>query len=174
MVSARKRSVQARDVRPRRLQRRDAPLPSAIALPVGREQEVFFPEGLLGLPSFRRFVLSRYRPADGSDSPFFLLQGKEEEISLPLIEPQRLVPDYHLALPVEVLTRLEAESPADLAVLTIVTLRERLEEITVNLQGPLLLNLASRLGLQLVVEHYPVRSPLLTPRTGQGPVPPKN
>jgi flagellar assembly factor FliW len=43
----------------------------------------------------------------------------------------------------------------------IVTVRERLEEITVNLQGPLVLNPSSSKGLQLVVEEYPLRHPLV-------------
>lgn len=127
----------------------------------GEKQEFFFPEGLLGFASYRRFVLSRYQPADESSSPFFLLQAKEEEISFPLISPHLFVPDYHLSLPSEVLTKLGAGSMADLVILVIVTLRERLEEITANLQGPLLLNPVSCLGLQLVLEGYPVRYPLL-------------
>jgi flagellar assembly factor FliW len=161
MVSAPKRRARPRNIRPQGVQTPGVhPFP-AIALPVSGEQEVRFPEGLLGLPSLRHFVLNRYRPADGSDSPFLLLQSKEEEVSFPLIEPRRIVPAYHLSLPPEVLSHLGATSPHELVVLTIVTLRERLEDITVNLQGPLLLNFASRLGLQLVVERYPVRHPLL-------------
>jgi flagellar assembly factor FliW len=56
---------------------------------------------------------------------------------------------------------LSAASAEQLSALLIVTLRERIEDITVNLQGPLIINPASSLGLQLVVEHYPVRYPLL-------------
>jgi flagellar assembly factor FliW len=156
------------------------------SLLAGQEQEFFFPEGFLGFASYRRFGLSRYQPGDGSSSPFFFLRALEEEasaelvsepedseqvraadeeISFPLISPHLLVPDYHLAPPAEVLTKLGAGSMAELVVLVIVTLRERMEEITVNLQGPLLLNLVSRLGLQLVVEDYPVRYPLLNAAT---------
>ncbi len=131
------------------------------ALLKGQEQELFFPEGLLGFASCRRFVLSRYRPEDGSSSPFFLLQAEEEEISFPLISPHLLVADYYLFPPSEGLTKLAAGSMADLVILVIVTLRERLEEITANLQGPLLLNPVSCLGLQLVVENHSVRHPLL-------------
>jgi len=45
----------------------------------------------------------------------------------------------------------------------IVTLRETLEEITVNLQGPLIVNPIAALGAQLVLEDQPLRHPLLKP-----------
>jgi flagellar assembly factor FliW len=146
----------------RRGQPRSVPAPApqsplAAHLPAGKDRAIVFPEGLLGLPACRHFSLGHYQPADGSESPFFLLQSTESNLSFPLIEPQRFVTDYRLSLPAEVLAYLQAKSLNDLAVLTIVTLRERLEDITVNLQGPLLLNLDAGLGLQLVVEHYPVR-----------------
>jgi FliW protein len=43
------------------------------------------------------------------------------------------------------------------------TVRDRVEDITVNLQGPLIINSISLRGTQLVVEEYPVRYPLLRP-----------
>jgi flagellar assembly factor FliW len=162
IASAPKDSSPSRSTQPRRGQPRkvQAPTPrSALTphVPEGKEREIVFPEGLLGLPACRHFSLGRYQPADGSDSPFFLLQSTDGDLSFPLIEPQRFVSDYQLSLPVEVLAYLQARSLNDLVVLTIVTLRERLEDITVNLQGPLLLNLDAGLGVQLVIERYPVR-----------------
>jgi flagellar assembly factor FliW len=127
----------------------------------GQEQEFFFPAGLLGFASCRRFTLGPYLPADGSPSPFLLLRAQEEDISFPLIDPSWLMSDYHLFPTPEVLARLGVSSAVDLIVLVIITLRVQLEEVTVNLQGPLLLNPVSRLGLQLVEEAYPVRYPLL-------------
>jgi flagellar assembly factor FliW len=132
-----------------------------IALPEVGEQEFFFPEGLLGFPTYQHFVLSRYQPEDGSPSPFYLLQTKEVEVYFPLIAPQWIMPQYQLSVPKAVLAKLEAKTIADLIVLTIVTLRKRVEEATVNLQGPLLLNPVTYLGLQLVVERYPVRHALV-------------
>ncbi|MCS6924394.1 MAG: flagellar assembly protein FliW [Candidatus Binatia bacterium] len=146
--------------------------PDLLSLWVGQAEAFFFPEGLLGFPGSRHFVLSRYQPPDGSVSPFFLLQTQESEtsdrepgeyaaLSFPLISPYWLVPDYHVTPPPGVLDTLGVQVATACVVLVIVTLRERLEEITVNLQGPLLLSPATRRGVQLVVEQYPVRYPLL-------------
>lgn len=127
-------------------------------------EEFFFPEGLLGFSSHRYFVFAPYQPADGSASPFFVLQAKEDDLSFPLIAPRLLASDYTLTPPAEVLAKIGAGSTADLAVFAIVTLREPIEQITVNLQGPILLNPVSRLGLQVVAEQYPLRYPLIRPR----------
>lgn len=174
MVSTQRRSIQTRGAQTRSTQTRHAEIPAVqtpapLVLPASGAQEFFFPEGLLGLPAYRHFLLRRYQPEDGSSSPFFLLnaKGQEEELSLPCIEPFLCVPVYQLAPPVEVLATLQARSLADVAVLVIVTLRDRMEEITANLQGPLLLNPKAGLGLQLVVECFPVRHPLLAQGGGK-------
>lgn len=169
MVSTQRRSIQTRGVQMRHAQTRAVQTHAPLVLPTGGEQEFFFPNGLLGLSTYQHFLLRRYQPEDGSSSPFFLLnaKGQEEELSLPCIEPFLCVPVYQLAPPVEVLATLQARSLADVAVLVIVTLRDRMEEITANLQGPLLLNPKTGLGLQLVVECFPVRHPLLTQGGGK-------
>ncbi|HTM10425.1 MAG TPA: flagellar assembly protein FliW [Verrucomicrobiae bacterium] len=124
--------------------------------------ELFFPEGLFGFATPRYFTLNPYLPPDGSPSPFFLLQSNEDDLCFPLISPELLILEYKPEPPAELLAKLGAGSQAELAAFAIVTLRERVEEITVNLQGPILLNPRSRLGLQFVVEQYPLRCPLLT------------
>ncbi len=120
------------------MRKRDLGASLAVGLLEG--QVIFFPEGLLGFASNRHFLASRYQPSVETRSPFFLLQAQEGDISFPLISPHLLMPDYQFAPSREVLTKLCAGLAADLVVMVIVTLRDRLEEITVNLQGPLLLN----------------------------------
>jgi flagellar assembly factor FliW len=125
------------------------------------EQEFTFPEGLLGFATYQRFSLAPFRPDDGSPSPFYILTAPEEAISFPLIQPERVLPHYRPNFNREALKRLKARAMADLLVFVIATLRGRVEDITVNLAGPLLLNPSSRLGLQVVLDSYPVRYPLV-------------
>lgn len=130
------------------------------------EQEYFFPEGLLGFPTCRRFHFARYQAGDGSESPFYMLQSSEDDVSFALVQPNLVVADYRLPVFPAMLAYLRAPSEKELVEMVIVTLRERLEEITINLQGPLILNPAASLGVQLVVEQYPVRHPLLQTLAG--------
>ena len=124
-------------------------------------KEIFFPEGLLGFPSDRHYCLSHFNSAD--ESPFFILQSVERDLSFPLIHPDLVMLDYRVPVNPEILAGLKAEHESVLVPLLIVTVRERVEDITVNLQGPLLINTVSLLGRQLVLEEYPVRYPLIQP-----------
>jgi flagellar assembly factor FliW len=128
-----------------------------------KEQELLFPLGILGFPAARRFRLQPFRPDDGSESPFFTLNCLEQDLSFPLIAPSSIGLEYQIPLGDTVRDSLRAASAEQLSSLLIVTLRERVEDITVNLQGPLVINTASLLGLQIVVESYPLRHPLLRP-----------
>ena len=130
----------------------------------GDQQNFYFPEGVLGFSTCQRFTLSRYQPADESESPFFLLQAVNANLSFPLISPHLLVTDYQLPLPPDTLIKLATDTMNDLVALAIVTLRPRLEEITANLQGPVLFNPIARLGLQVIAERYSVRHPILHPQ----------
>ncbi|MGZ8466448.1 MAG: flagellar assembly protein FliW, partial [Candidatus Binatia bacterium] len=69
--------------------------------------------------------------------------------------------DYCLPLSAELLGGLGVRSEQQVLPLLIVTVRERIEDITVNLQGPLAIGIDSSLGVQLVVEEYPLRFPLI-------------
>jgi flagellar assembly factor FliW len=124
------------------------------------EQELCFPAGLLGFPECHRFKLERFNAVAGDESPFFMLNSLDQDLSFPLIHPDSIALEYHFPVHVELLTALGASSQNELVPLLIVTVRDRLEEITVNLQGPLIVNPATSVGLQLVVEEYPLRHPL--------------
>jgi flagellar assembly factor FliW len=125
------------------------------------EQQLFFPVGILGFPRARHYRLQRYRPEDGSESPFFTLSCTDQDLSFAVIAPGSLGLDYRMQVSDGGLDILNATAAEKLVTLLIVTVRERIEDITVNLQGPLVINPASSLGLQLVLEQYPLRYPLV-------------
>lgn len=127
------------------------------------EKEIYFPAGLLGFPACRHYKLSPFEPGDGSESPFLLLNAMGHELTFPLIHPASMGLDYRFPRSAELLATLGVRDPEDLIPLLIVTLRETLEEITVNLQGPLIVNPITALGAQLVLEDQPLRHPLLKP-----------
>ena len=124
-------------------------------------RELYFPAGVLGFPQAKRYQLAGFDPGDGSESPFLILNSLDEDLSFPVIHPDYVSKDYCIPVFPELLRSLEAKSEQDLAPLLIVTVRERVEETTVNLQGPLLINVVSGLAMQLVLEEYPLRHPLI-------------
>ena len=136
--------------------------PSANAALAGRllGREVNFPAGLLGFPDCRRFALSSFEAGTEQPSPFFVLNSKDRELSFLVIHPDMVMQDYCLPLPAEVLGRLGIGHECQVLPLMMVTVRNRIEDITVNLQGPLAIGIDSGIGVQLVVEEYPLRYPL--------------
>lgn len=139
--------------------------PSPASRLVGKE--IYFAEGLLGFPNDRRFKFTQFSPGDGGDSPFFLLDGIDRGLSFPLIHPDLLSVDFQLPVFPELLDCLQTMDGADLVPLLIVTVRDRVDTITVNLQGPLVINPQALCGIQLVIENYPLRHPLLPPGAAQ-------
>lgn len=137
--------------------------PSAAAARVSGllDREVTFPGGLLGLPDCQRFTLSQFDAGADNPTPFFVLTARDQGLSFLVIHPDLVMQDYCLPVSGELLARLGIVSEGQLLPLLLVTVRQRAEEITVNLQGPLAIGIDTAIGVQLVVEEYPLRYPLI-------------
>ena len=72
------------------------------------------------------------------------------------------ISNYSLSISPEHLSKLAATSINELRVMVIVTMTRELKDVTINLQGPLIINPGKRLGLQLVIVEgtYSTRHPL--------------
>lgn len=104
-----------------------------------------FPEGLLGLPGCHRWILL----ADSEDSALGWLQSVErEDAALAIVSPRRFVPDYQLRVARSDLAPLGTADVASAQVVAILGHNGR--TLTLNLKAPLVLNLADRLGCQVV------------------------
>jgi flagellar assembly factor FliW len=115
-----------------------------------RAQDVLeFPSGLLGFPECRSFALI----AGQSNGTYWLQSIQHPVLVFLLVDPFLAFKDYAVDLAPQDLANLKISSPDDVAILTIVTLsRTPDEEATTNLQGPLVLNLKTRIGKQVTVD----------------------
>jgi flagellar assembly factor FliW len=115
------------------------------------EQHVLtFPSGIIGFEQLREFVLLNYEDTE----PFrWLVSLQDHSVSFPVLEASRIVPDYTLP-----------DNPAN-EVLFIACLSGRIEESTVNLKSPILIDHATREGKQVIIENeaYPIQFPLFPP-----------
>ncbi len=137
-------------------------------LAVRPDQIIEFSPGLLGFAQWSRYVLIE-RP---QDRPFFWLQCVDRpDLAFVVVDPVLFFPDYRLALRPEVLREVKASRSEEVKVLVILTIPPgRPQDMTANLIGPLVINLATRRGRQLVVEdaRFSHRHRLL-PETKQEP-----
>ncbi len=116
-------------------------------LDVPVDRVLHFPQGLIGFPRARRFVILDHRPG----SPFkWMLCLEEPDVAFAVVEPATLVPGYEP--PLELAARTLGVPPADVALFVIVTIPADPTAMTVNLMAPVVVDLATRRSRQLVLE----------------------
>ena len=120
---------------------------------------VRFLNGLPGFPRLKKYALIPY----AQDSPFYILQSvSNPDLTLLLTDPYRFFNDYIFELEDEFAASygFTADNPPH--VFTVVTLKEEIEQATVNLMAPILVNWNKQTAVQLVLEHssYSLRQKL--------------
>ncbi len=112
-----------------------------------KEEIIDFPEGLLGFDDFHGFVI--LNPNDGG--PFRWLQSTEDgALAFVIIEPLSFMFEYDLEVSDSDAAFLGLTNPQDAVVYSIVTIPENFQDMTANLQGPLIINSKSRKGRQII------------------------
>ena len=115
---------------------------------VEENQIITFPSGLVGFSEDHKFVIRE----DAAAAPFLWLQSVDNTgLAFVMIEPHVSVSNYELALTKEHLNKLDAKKIEELRVFVLVTMAKEMKDVTINLQGPLVINLEKRLGLQFII-----------------------
>lgn len=92
---------------------------------------------------------------------------EHHELGFVVIEPSEILSDYEVELPNDDVEKLGINSHEDALIFNIVTIKdgESIEEATVNLIGPLVLNRNTLIGKQIIVQNYmslSARHPILS------------
>jgi flagellar assembly factor FliW len=117
---------------------------------VDERQKIHFPEGLLGFDNLRDYVL-----LDALQQPFYWLQSVDiQEIAFVLIDPLIFRPDYTPDISPYELEALDLETgnEENTLIFAIVTIPDDQQEMTANLQGPLVINRHTHVGRQCISE----------------------
>ena len=140
-------------------------------LEVAEEGILQFPCGIPGFVEEKTFALLPYQP----DSPFSFLQSlKDPSLAFMLVEPFSFFPDYDFELDDVIVKELGLSDENVPQIFNIVRVPEKIEEMTVNLLAPIIVNWQSHKAMQhvLVTTSYPVRQRVfpegIPSRTGKG------
>jgi len=107
---------------------------------------ITFPTGLLGFSSYTEFVLLQ----PDEQGVFFWLQSTEApDLAFVVTDPSLWLPDFQANIRKDQMEELGLDQLSDAQVLVIVNKRDDL--LTSNLQGPLVINVEGRTGMQLVL-----------------------
>lgn len=111
---------------------------------------IAFDEGLLGFEELRRYAIILCEATE----PIQWLQAVDDPtISLPIINPFLIKPDYELDVDDEELHSIGMPSVEDILIVNAMVLPEQIREATINLSAPVLINLRTKQGRQIVMEY---------------------
>ncbi|HUJ75638.1 MAG TPA: flagellar assembly protein FliW [bacterium] len=128
---------------------------------VQEEQVITMVDGMLGFTGCTRFVMME----DEIGEPFRWMQSTDmPSLAFVVIDPAVILPNYQFSVKREQIKPLEVDTAEDLQVYVIVTMSSNILDVTVNLQGPLVVNKKRRVGMQLVLNdpNFSTRHPLFT------------
>ena len=115
-----------------------------------------FREGIPAFEDVHDFVFL----AAAETHPFLYMQAVAEPgLCFVCVDPFTVCPDYHLQIPADYERCLEIQPEDELLILSLVTVRTRIEEVTANLMHPLVINARTRKGMQVIPASspYPVK-----------------
>lgn len=125
---------------------------------IAEDKIITFADGIIGFPDCKKFTLI-FDEEKGDRRNICWLQSLDEPVfALPVIDPLLVKPDYNPVVEDELLTPLGNLTEENIFILVTVTVPEKLEELSVNLQAPLIINVDTRSACQIILERdYPVK-----------------
>ena len=121
---------------------------------------ITFKKGIPGFSELKKFVIV---DMEGYE-PFKLLHSLENsEVALIVTSPYEFYEDYEIKLKDETINNLNIKEPCEVMVMSTVTLNSDVKKITMNLQGPIVINTSNNLGEQIIIDNskYKVKTPLM-------------
>lgn len=129
---------------------------------ISDDKIITFENGIIGFPELKRFALLHDEERGDSVGVRFLQSVEEPGFSMPVMNPLLVKPDYDPEVEDELLASAGNINSDNLLVLVTVTIPGDLTKMSVNLQGPFVINVEEHRGCQIIVENdnYPVKFPV--------------
>lgn len=113
---------------------------------IAEDRVITFPKGLLGFAGQKRYCLLE----PGEDACFFWLQSLDEpSLAFVVTDPALFIPEYSVPIRPEQMQDLVLDKLEDAQVFVIVNKVD--QQLTGNLQGPLVVNTMTKVGEQFVL-----------------------
>lgn len=128
---------------------------------IDEDKVITFDCGLIGLDEYKKFAV--INDIEDEISAISWLQSLEEpNFALPIINPLLVKSDYDPVVEDEWLESIGKECEEDYFVLVTLTVPENIEKMTANLKAPIVINMTTKKGAQIIVENqdYIVRYPV--------------
>lgn len=115
---------------------------------VSEDKIITMERPVLGFEKFKKFCLIEVDEL----KPFLWLQSVDESaLSFLVVNPRLFMADYKIEINSKEIAELKIDDVSSVETYVVVTLAETPEDMTANMQGPILINTENNLGKQLVL-----------------------
>ena len=127
---------------------------------VNEEKLITFPQGIIGFPDLKDFLLIHDSEKEGGIK--WMQSVQEPAFAMPVIDPLAVKGDYNPSVEDELLKPIGDVNPDNMLVLTTITVPKDIEKMTVNLKAPMIINGDTRKAAQIIVDDdtYQVKFPV--------------
>lgn len=129
---------------------------------ISEDKIITFQNGIIGFPELKKFALLHDEERGSGAGIRFLQSIEEPGFAMPVMDPLAVKPDYDPEVDDELLAVAGDINPENLLVLVTVSIPGDLTRMSVNLQGPFIINIEEHKACQIIVENgdYPVKFPV--------------
>lgn len=129
---------------------------------IAEDKIITFENGIIGFPELKRFTLIHDEEKGTGAGIRFLQSLDEPAFAMPVMDPLLVKEDYDPEVNDELLTSAGNLTEDNILVLVTVTVPSDLTKMSVNLQGPLVINVEEHKACQIIVDgsDYPVKFPI--------------
>jgi flagellar assembly factor FliW len=126
---------------------------------VDEKKLISFKDGIPGLEELKSFALLQFEDS----YPIIWLQSVEDgDICLPVLDTFAVLPDYVFNIDDADVKELELKGPEDLHIISVLVIPDNIEQMTVNLAAPIIINTVKGKAKQIILggSDYNVRAPI--------------
>lgn len=129
---------------------------------VGEEKIITFDKGIIGFEDWKKYTLVYDAEKEEDVSIIWLQAIDEPTLALPIMRPELVYENYDPIVEDEIIKTLGDIKDADLLVACALTVPEDLTKMTINLKAPIIINIDTMKGVQLIADNaeYLVRYPI--------------
>lgn len=129
---------------------------------IADEKMITFENGIIGFPDLKRFALLHDEEKNTGVGIRFLQSVEEPGFAMPVMDPLVVKPDYAPEVAEELLQSIGEITDENLLVLVTVSVPNDLTKMSVNLQGPFVINVDEHKACQVILDNslYPVKYPI--------------
>ncbi|MDR2888237.1 MAG: flagellar assembly protein FliW [Lachnospiraceae bacterium] len=120
-----------------------------------------FPAGIIGFPNLTDFALI-HDDEKGTGSVHWLQSIQEPAFAMPVMDPLIVCQEYNPVIDDEVFAPIGSLVDNEMLILVTLTVPRKIEEMSVNLRAPIIINATAKKACQVILEdnRYAIKFPI--------------